>query len=246
MKRTIVLLTLFLFFGIVANALSADFYVNYPFACKDRYSPGSQQLGFPEGDVLSVGCYIKPTGVPIKEVNFKNLDSALVLKATSARIGPVYSGLYRVDPMPPFDPSKHMGVWEIRVKDEKGNEVTAKTHKMDMKGQMPYLEGLKASGNPLAPTITWSAPNEKDIPKGAMVNYRVRLLKGLDNHFHQSRILMLPQYAIPEGIIKSKDLSEIYVRVECLGWDKNDHEHFLAIEFKSATFMSLKKALGEK
>ena len=80
--------------------------------------------------------------------------------------------------MPPFDPSKHLGVWEIRAKDEKGNEAVAQTHKLDKVGEMPYVKDVKASGNPLAPTIIWAAPNNKDIPEGcADLEYRVLLAK---------------------------------------------------------------------
>ena len=246
MKRTIVLLILCLFFVMVTNALSVDFIISMPFAFKGQFPPGSQQLGFPEGDVLQVGCVIKPADSPIKEITFKNLDTGLVLTATPQTAGDILSGLYQVMPMPPFDPSKHMGVWEIRVIDEKGNEETAKTHKLDIKGEMPYLEGLKASGNPLAPTITWSAPSEKDIPQEAAVRYSVRLLTDGDHQIYRSRPSSLTIHHIPEGVIKSEDLSKTYIRVQCQGWDKNDHEHTFPLELQSQTFMPLKEALGKQ
>ena len=243
-----VLLTLCLFFVMVTNALSVDFIISMPFAFKDRFPPGSQQLGFPEGDVLQVGCFIRPADSLIKEVTIKNIDTGLVLKATSETRGDILSGLYHVMPMPPFDPSKHMGVWEIRVKDEKGNEETAKTHKLDMKGEMPYLEGLKASGNPLAPTITWSAPSEKDIPQGVKVSYSVRLLKDSNNQFYRSGFVpgVLTGHPIPEGVIKSEDLSKIYIRFQCQGWDKNDHEHSFPLELQSQTILPLKEILEKQ
>ena len=233
---------------MVTHALSADFII-YPYAFKDRFPPGSQQLGFPEGDVLKVGCSIRPAGSPIKEVTMKNLDTGLILKATPVNVGLIFSGLYNVDPVPPFDPSKHMGVWEIRVKDEKGNEVTAKTHKLDIKAKMPYLEGLKASGNPIAPTIAWSPPDEKDIPRGVKVQfYRVYLLKDRNNHLYISGFIpgVLTEHPIPEGIIKSEDLSKIYVKVGCHGWDKNEDENIIPLELQSQTFIPLKEALGKQ
>ncbi len=232
---------------MVTNALSADeITIKFPFAFMDRFQPGSQQLGGPEGNVLQVGCFIKPAGSPIKEVTIKNLDTGLVLTATPVNVGKIWSGLYQVFPMPSFDTSKHMGVWGIWVKDKKGNEATAKTHKLNIIGEMPYLEGVKASGNPLAPMITWSAPNEKDIPQGVKVRYRVRLLKDMNNKFYKSSITSDTKYQIPEGLIKSEDLSKIYIRVSTSGYDKNDSEHPLPLELQSQTFMPLNEALGKQ
>jgi hypothetical protein len=247
MKKIVVLLTLCLFVAMVTNALPEEDKINIQmsWAFMNRFQPGSQQIGFPEGNVLQVGCLVKPAGSPITEVTVKNLDTGLVLTAPPVNVGKIWSGLYEV-PWRPFDPSKHMGVWEFRVKDEKGNEAIAKTHKLDMKGEMPYLEGLKASGNSLAPMISWSAPNEKDIPQGAGVRYRVRLLKDMNNQFYKSKIITNTSHQIPEGTIKSEDLSKIYVRVECQGWDKNDKEHPLPLDLQSQTFMTLKEALGKQ
>jgi len=248
MKKIVVLLTLCLSLAMVTNALPEEDKINIQmsWAFMNRFQPGSQQIGFPEGNVLQVGCLVKPAGSPITEVTVKNLDTGLVLTAPPVNVGKIWSGLYELNPLPPFDPTKHMGVWEIRVKDEKGNEATAKTHKLDMKGEMPYLEGLKASGNPNAPLISWSAPNEKDIPQGAGVRYRVRLLKDMNNQFYKSKIITDTTHQIPEGTIKSEDLSKIYVRVECQGWDKNDKEHPLPLDLQSQTFMTLKEALGKQ
>ena len=211
----------------------------------NRFQPGLQQLGTPEGNVIQVGCIIKPADSPIKEVTVKNLDSGLVLTIPPLNVGKIWSGVYEM-PWSPFDPSKHMGVWEFRAIDEKGNEATVKTHKLDMKGEMPYLEGLKASGNPLTPTISWSAPNENDVPQGAIVKYRVRLLKDMNNQFYKSKIIANTSLQIPEGNIKSEELSEIYIRVECQGWDKNEKEHPVPIDLMSQTFIPLKEALDKQ
>ena len=245
MKKEAILLTLCLFFAMVVNALSAyKITIKYPFAFKDRFQAGAQQLGFPEGNVLQLGCFIEPADSPIKEVIIKNLDTGLILTATPANPGNIMpGGLYQVQPMPPFNPEKHMGVWEIRVKDEKGNEATAKTHKMDIKGEMPYVEGLKASGDPLAPVITWSPP--KNLPEGIQVKYRIRLLTDGNNQFFRSGDIFDTTYEIPQGQIKSDDLSNIYIRIECRGLDKNDF-HSVPLEFQSDTFMPLKEALNNQ
>ena len=49
--------------------------------------------------------------------------------------------------MPPFDPRKHIGVWDIAIKDEKGNETSVKTNKLDIKAEMPYLEPVSSALN---------------------------------------------------------------------------------------------------
>ena len=248
MKQKAILVMLCLLFGIVTNVLSEEdkIIIKMPMAFQDRFQEGSQQLGFPEGSILQVGCFIKPAGSPIKEVTIKNLDTGLVLTASPLNVGNIWSGLYQVWPAPPFDPDKHMGVWEIRAKDEKGNEATAKTHRLSMKGEMPYVEGLKASGNPLSPTLTWTALSEKKIPQSLAIRYQVRLLKDSMNQFYKSKATTDTTYQIPEGVIKSEDLSKIYVRIDTQGYDKTDSEHPIPLELKSQTIMSLEEALGKQ
>jgi len=165
--------------------------IKMSFAFQDRFQEGSQQLCFAEGSVLQVGCQVESAGAPIKEVIVENLDTGLVLTASPLDVGDIWSGLYVVSPLPSFDPSKHMGVWKILVKDEKGNEATAKTHRLNMKGELPYVEGLKASGNPLAPTLTWTAHGKKDIPPNCAIRYQVRLLNDVETQFHKSSIPIL-------------------------------------------------------
>lgn len=53
-----------------------------------------------------------------------------MLTPSPIKVGNIWSGLYLVDPLPPFEPSKHLGVWEIQIQDEKGNKAVAKTHKL--------------------------------------------------------------------------------------------------------------------
>jgi hypothetical protein len=246
MKIKLASLIVCLFVVMVTSPLLADeFIISTPFAFQERFPDGLQQIGFSEGNFLQVGCFIKPAGAPVKEITVKNLDTGLVLKASPVNPGKIFSGLYQVFPMPVFDPSLHMGVWEIRVKDQAGNETTAKTHKLDIKGKMPFVEGVKASGDSLSPAITWNAPGENDMPQGAKIRYQVRLLKA-GNQFYRSSGTTLTAHAIPEGVIKAEDLSKIYVRVQCQGWDQNDHEHFLPLELQSSTILPLKKIMEKQ
>jgi hypothetical protein len=247
MKGKLILLTLCLCFGLATAALPADEIVlEIPYAFKDRFPDNAQNIGFPQGNHFQVGALVTPADSPIKEVTVKNLDTGLVLKASATPdLNKLFPGIYMVDPLPPFDPSKHMGVWEIRAVDEKGREAVAKTHRMDKDADMPFVEDLKASGDPLAPIISWKAPDEKDIPKGITVEYRVRLLKDYYNQLYRSESMSNTQHQIPEGKIKSEDLSDIYVRVECQGFDKDDSDHPVSLELRSETIKPLKEALGK-
>ena len=247
MKGKLLLLTLCLCLGAVTAGLSADeIVIKYPWAFKDRFPDNAEKLGFQTGNLFQVGALVTPADSPIKEVTVKNLDTGLVLKASAAPdLNKLFPGIYMVDPLPTFDPSKHMGVWEIRAVDEKGREAVAKTHRMDKDGDMPFVEELKASGDPLAPMISWKAPNEKDIPKGVFVKYVVRLLKDSYNQLYRSESMSNTQHQIPAGKIKSEDLSDIYVRVECQGNDKDDSDHPFPLELRSETIKPLTEALGK-
>ena len=158
----------------------------------------------------------------------------------------VWSGLYMVDPMPPFNPSKHLGVWEFQIQDEKGNEAVAKTHKLDDFGELPYVKGIKATGKPLSPLISWSAIDETIIPKNIYIRYQVRLVKDIKNQLHKSEQITETKYQIPKDLIKTEDLSKIYIRVDTLGYDKTDSEHSVPFEVSSRSLMPLKEALGQK
>lgn len=247
MKQGSIFVIICALFLLAPNIQAEDkIIIKLPFAFQDRFQEGSQQLGFPEGNVLQVGCIIKPAGSPIKEVTARNIASGLILTASPKNVGNIWSGLYMVDPMPAFNPTKHMGVWEIRVNDETGNEAMAETHRLNNYGQMPYIDGLTASGNPLAPLLSWSAPNENEIPKNCSIKYQVRLLIGMGNQFHKSEHIIDTKYQIPENLIKSEDLSKIYIRVDTMGYDKTDSEHSLPLEVSSGSFMLLQEALSKK
>jgi hypothetical protein len=149
-------------------------------------------------------------------------------------------------PFPSFDASTHKGVWEIRVKDERGNEAVAKTHRLDKIGTMPYVKNIKASGNHLAPIITWTAPNQEEIPAKCKTIYVVRLLKDISNQFYRSKTPTDdPKEQIPEGVLKPENVSDAYVRIESQCLDTDDMDHPVPTELKSETFRSLKEALGK-
>jgi hypothetical protein len=197
MKRTIALLILCMSVAMVTNPLLADeFIISTPFAFQERFPGGMEQIGFPEGNFLQVGCFIKPAGASIKEITVRNINTGLVLKASPVNPGDAFSGLYQVFPMPVFDPEKHVGVWEVRVKDQAGDEKTEKTHELEIKGILPFVKGVKASGEPLSPTITWHAPAENALPQGVKIRYQVRLLKAGNQFSHLipalRRIITMP------------------------------------------------------
>jgi hypothetical protein len=221
--------------------------IKHPFIYVDRFPDESKQLGFPPGNVVQIGAFVTPGDSPITEATAKNLDTGLVLKLTPVQAGAIYTDiLFQYWPYPPLDPSIHKGVWEIRVKDEKGNEAVAKTHRLDKVGTMPYVGNIKASGNPLAPMITWTAPKQEEIPTKCKIVYVVRLLKNINNQFYKTKIPTDDlKEQIPEGFLKPENLSDTYVRIECQCLDTDDMDHPVPIELKSETFRSLKEASGK-
>ena len=249
MKRSI-LVSLFLV--IVFALITTNTYaitIKYPFLFIDRFPDEAESAGFTKGIVLQLGAFLTPGDSPITEVAAKNLDTGLVVKLTALTVGTIYeTQLYMFSPsgkLPPFDPSKHVGVWEIRAKDEKGNEVATKTHRLDKVGEMPYVGNIKASGNPLAPTISWSAPKEGGYPPECKIRYRVRLLKDARSQFYKSKVIYDLKHDIPEAVLKSEDIPDTYVRVECQCVDPDDKEHAVPVELMSQTFRPLKEALGQ-
>ena len=221
--------------------------ITEPFIFVDRFPDESKQLGFTPGNVVQIGALVTPGDSPITEATAKNLDTGLVLKLTPRQIGTIFTNiLFLYWPFPPLDPSIHKGVWEIRVKDEKGNEAVAKTHRLDKVGTLPYVGNIKASGNPLAPMITWTAPKQEEIPTKCKIVYVVRLLKDINNQFYRSKTPTDDlKEQIPEGFLKSENISDTYVRIECQCLDVDDMDHPNPIELKSETFRSLKEALGK-
>ena len=123
MKGKILLLTLFLCLGATAVLSADEIVIKYAWAFKDRYPDIAEKLGFQPGNIFQVGALVTPSDSPIKEVTAKNLDTGLVLKASAAPdLNKLFPGIYMVDPMPSFDPSKHKGFGKLELlmkKDEK-------------------------------------------------------------------------------------------------------------------------------
>ena len=214
------------------------------FVFLDQFPENSVPLGFPKERVIQVGAFVKAGDTNIKEVTAVNLESGVTLNARlMGELSKIMPTIYLVDPMPAFDPSKHIGIWEIRVKDDQGKVYTAKTHKLDKIEVMPYVENLKVSGNPLAPEISWKEP--KNIPEGCDVMYRVRLLKDYSTQIYLSGYLKDPVHVIPEGKLKQEDLDNTYVRIECQCIDSGEPQQPLPLELRSETFISFKEALSK-
>ena len=236
-----------LFLVIVLGVVTSNAYaitIKYAFAFADRFPDEAEPLDFCKGNVFQIGAVIKPGDSPITEATATNLDTGLVLKLAPRQHGPIHTNLFLH--MPLLNPNMQQWVWEIRAKDEKGNEAVAKTHRFDKVGEMPYVKNIKASGNSLAPMITWDAPVEKDYPAECKIKYRVRLLKAADNQFYKSKkLLSVTKEQIPEGLLKPEDIPDTYVRIESQCWDSTDTVHPVPVELKSETFLLLKEALDQ-
>jgi len=253
MKRSILgPLFLVLVFALVTTNTYA-ITIKYPYVFISQFPDEAESLGFTKGIILQLGAFVTPGDSPVTEVTAKNLDTGLVLRLTitTTTVGKIFNGMtlyqaWESGKHPAFDPSKQLGVWEIRAKDETGNEVAAKTHRLDKAGEMPYVGNLRASGNPLAPTISWSAPKQGSYPPECIIRYAVRLLKNIDSQFYRSKYISDDtKHQIPEGVLKFDDIPDTYVRVECQCVDQDDKEHRMPVELMSQTFRPLKEALGQ-
>ena len=247
MKR-LILASLFLV--VVMTLITPGAYaieIKFAFVFVDRFPEESGKLGFIPGNVLQVGATVKPGDFAIMEATARNLDTGLVLDLAPRQLGAAFTNLEFLHwPFPPVDPDKHKGVWEIRFRDEKGNEAVAKTHRLDKVGPLPYVGNLKASGNQLAPLISWDAPMKEEIPAGCETKYRVRLLKNNGDQFYRSKKLLSDtKEQIPEGFLKPEDISDTYVRIESQCWDADDKDHPVPVELKSETFRPLQEALDQ-
>ena len=246
--RKLILVPLFLviILGMVTPCAYA-MKIRAAFVFADRFPDEAAPLGFTPGNVVQVGAMVKAGDSYIMEATATNLDTGLVLNLAPRQIGAAYTNLLFLHrPFPPLDPDKHYGVWEIRLKDEEGNEAVAKTHKFEIVGKLPYAGNIEASGNPVAPMITWSAPERKETPSKCKIGYRVRLLKDASNQFYRSKKLIYDlKHQIPEGILTPDIIPYTYVRIETQCWDKDDKDHPVAVELKSESFRSLEEALRQ-
>ena len=245
--KKLILIPLFLVIALaMVNPCAYAMKIKYAYVFIDRFPDEAGPLGFTPGNVLHLGVMVAPGEIPITEVTAKNLDTGLSLTLTRIDIGPIFKNLlYEAHPCPPFDPRAHKGVWEIRVRDESGKEVVAKTHNLDKDGKLPYVENVKASGSPFAPTITWTALKKEDYPPECQIKYRVRLLKNNLSQFYKTKKLSSePKDEIPRGFIKYEDIPDKYLRIETQCWD-TESEHPVAIEAKSETFRPFVEAFSQ-
>ena len=144
-RNFLIMLLLLVLLGVVPITVQAVEINTFVFL--DQFPENSVALGFPKERVIQVGAFVKAGDTNIKEVTAVNLESGVTLNARLiGELSKIMPTIYLVEPMPAFDSSKHMGIWEIRVKDDKGEVFTVKTHKLDKIEKMPYVENLKVSG----------------------------------------------------------------------------------------------------
>jgi hypothetical protein len=247
--RKLILVPLFLLIFLAMgspNTHAAAIKLAFVFA--DNFPADAESLGWSRtGNLLQVGALIVPGDSPIREATARNLDTGLVLKLNQIKLGPIYKNLlYEATPFPYFDPSKHKGVWEIRVVDESGKEAVGNTQRLDKEEAMPFVQNIQASGNQLAPKITWDAPKEEDVPAGCEIRYQVRLIRHVRAQFYKSK---KPQsdtkHEIPEGFLKPEDIADTFIRIECQCLKADAKEDAKPLDLRSETFQSLKEALGQ-
>ena len=246
MKSKSLFILMVLILTIAPNALASDeIAISYPYAHKSKRYFGSSGYKGPEGITLSLGCFVEGIGYPIKEVFIKNLNSGVILSAKQWPTDDVYKNLFEVTPPPIFNETKHMGIWQVTVRDELKNQSISTTHNLNIKDELPFITDIKVSGNPLAPKIKWKPVNKKEVPEGIGVAYNVRLLYDTDYYFYRSKLLFKTKHKIPKGYIDQKKYDKIYIKVQCLGFDINDKEHIWPQEIVSITYLLLKEAFDK-
>jgi hypothetical protein len=247
MKKLLLVPFFLVIFLAMVNPYAYAMKIQYTFVFVDRFPEESRPLGFTPGNRVQVGAMVKAGDFKITEATATNLNTGLVLELAPMKIGAVYTNLLFLHRgFPSVDPDKHYGVWEIRLKDESGKEVVAKTHKLDIEGKIPYVENIKATGSPFAPAITWTAPKKEDVPPGCKIRYRVRLLKNNRSQFYRSKkVLSDTKEEIPKGFLKYEEIPGTYIRIETQCWDKGDKDNPFPIELKSETFLPFVEAFGK-
>jgi hypothetical protein len=219
--------------------------VNMPFLFIDQFDEKAHPLGFPESRVIQLGAHIDTGGIPLSSVTATNLVTGLVLEPSPVdTVNRHPSGIYRVMPLPAFVPGDHLGVWDITAIDVEGNKASVQTHYLDKRERLPYVEGISASGHPLAPTIRWRPLDAEEVPEGCGIRYRVRLFKSIDHPLHRSPPLASPFYKTPRGVIHGDDIPDIYIHIECRCTDLAEPPDPLPLELRSGSFCALKAALS--
>lgn len=260
MRRTVILLVIAGFMlgvgggmpdhskGTERESLSSNgISFRYPFAFFDRFPGNAYHLGFKKGPGVGfqVGAMVYPGDAPLTSVTASNLNTGVKVEMESVSL-PIKPGMWSYSA--PWSPEDHRGIWEIMAKDEAGNEATVETHELDMDAVMPFVKEMRASGDPLAPTISWRPPKDKDmedIPEECRLSYVVRLLKAADNQFWQSGGTTSLSVTIPEGVLETEDLFDTWVRIEFRCFDERDYGDFtppywvLPLELRSETFRPL-------
>jgi hypothetical protein len=231
-----------------APVAARDMTTKWPFAFIEDFPETAGSLGFETGRRLAVGIFVIFGDVPVQKVVVRNQDTGIVLNASSQEnVSNIFAEksekpvLYQVMPMPVFDAERHVGVWEAVITDGQGNERIEQIHKLDIAESFPKVAEVRASGDTLTPTITWTAPDIGAIADRCGTNYSLRLLKSIDTQLHRSGELSATEYSIPEGVLNQGDLPETYVRIQYNCTDKNEPDY--PIEIRSETFVPLQTLL---
>jgi len=253
MKLNILYILFFTFCLLFPNSKGGDFLmastahgqitIPTPFAFTTLNPPISGYMGFDVGQVLAVGAFVSWGDEEIIEAYATNLESGAVLTLANMDSLAIFSGLYESFPNPTFIPEEHLGAWELTFVGASGEVVTAVTQPISVTETMPYVKGVKAEGDPLAPVISWRAIKENMIPNECRVTYELRLLEGdIDLHFYRSPYFPDPVHEIPAGLITEENLPRVWVRT--MAWCVDTvTDHPIAFEARSNRFQNLLELL---
>ena len=136
-----------------ASASSATLMVNSTFAFTENFGPNAA-VGLPSGHFFQLGATVDDTlGVPsnIDSVVAKLLPSGSTTPLPFLNIGAIFSGLY--NSVTPY--AGENGQWEITATNLQGEVSIVNTGRLSDPLLMPLATNLAASGQLLAPLITW-------------------------------------------------------------------------------------------
>jgi hypothetical protein len=228
-----------------------------PYAFVDRFTDSSDvaALGFPSGPepFLNLGMIVEKeeaekAGAPIDIVSATASNGQVNIDLVYADIG-VFElwDNFGGDPAV-FDPKSHGGSWVITATDSKGASASTQPVLLEYGFVMPFVEDVNVEQTTSGDLkVTWIVPElEPEIAAKCDVDYRLRLLKNIDQQLYRSDGTTESSVTVPAATLEEKaggDLAGVWGRIEMACRDKDEQQKNNAgegqLEARSNTFFPL-------